>query len=225
VICAVVPWDAYLTNLLPEGRSGVTAVLTNSCGQDFTYMLDGNTPVYVGSGDLHDRSFDSTATVIPFSMGNFTSTDIAGHCEYSFVLYATQSYQDGSSTNTPVIFSVVVAVVFVVVVLTFFVYDRFVQRRNSKVIDAATRSNAILSQMFPSNVRSRLFEQAQQEQRQQTGGITSMNVAGKTRLRSFLDDGEGTAGTAVQSEELGYAGAPIADLFPDCTVLFADIAG
>jgi hypothetical protein len=40
-VYSLFPWDAYLKNLLPEGVSGITAVLRNSCGQSFTYTLDG----------------------------------------------------------------------------------------------------------------------------------------------------------------------------------------
>lgn len=79
------------------------------------------------------------------------------------------------------------------------------------------------------NVRERLFEQEHQKQaneKQTVGGAAAINIAGKTRLRSFLDDDGDNLGSAEQrSEDLGYAGAPIADLFPDCTVLFSDIAG
>lgn len=39
---AVVPWDRYLTNLLPKGVDGITCVLKNTCGQAFTYELNGN---------------------------------------------------------------------------------------------------------------------------------------------------------------------------------------
>jgi hypothetical protein len=39
---AVVPWDRYFANLLPEGVKGITCVASNSCGQSFTYYLDGN---------------------------------------------------------------------------------------------------------------------------------------------------------------------------------------
>jgi hypothetical protein len=34
-------WDVNLVNLLPEGVSGITAVLKNSCNQSFTYSLEG----------------------------------------------------------------------------------------------------------------------------------------------------------------------------------------
>jgi hypothetical protein len=41
-VVAVVPWDRYFANLLPEGVKGITCVASNTCGQSFTYFLDGN---------------------------------------------------------------------------------------------------------------------------------------------------------------------------------------
>jgi hypothetical protein len=42
MICATVPWDRYLANLLPIGVNGIMAVLENSCGQTFTYAIRGD---------------------------------------------------------------------------------------------------------------------------------------------------------------------------------------
>jgi hypothetical protein len=41
-IMAVVPWDRYFANLLPNGVRGITCVASNTCGQSFTYFLNGN---------------------------------------------------------------------------------------------------------------------------------------------------------------------------------------
>jgi hypothetical protein len=41
-INAMLPWDRHFANLLPEGIKGITGVLKNTCGQSFTYYLDGN---------------------------------------------------------------------------------------------------------------------------------------------------------------------------------------
>jgi hypothetical protein len=41
-ISALIPWDSYFTNLLPEGVKGIICVASNTCGQSFTYYLDGN---------------------------------------------------------------------------------------------------------------------------------------------------------------------------------------
>jgi hypothetical protein len=41
-LIAAFPWDRFLTNLLPAGSSSLRCVLANSCGQQFTYELNGN---------------------------------------------------------------------------------------------------------------------------------------------------------------------------------------
>jgi hypothetical protein len=41
-INALVPWDIYFANLLPEGAKVFACVVSNTCGQNFTYFLEGN---------------------------------------------------------------------------------------------------------------------------------------------------------------------------------------
>lgn len=42
ILQSVVPWDSYLQNLLPTGVKGIVVVLKNTCGQEYTYTLDGD---------------------------------------------------------------------------------------------------------------------------------------------------------------------------------------
>jgi hypothetical protein len=42
-VFSLMTWDKYLIDLLPEGVKDITAVVRNTCGQSFTYDLDGNT--------------------------------------------------------------------------------------------------------------------------------------------------------------------------------------
>ena len=42
VLVAVVTWDRYFANILPDGVDGITAVLRNTCGQAFTYVIMGH---------------------------------------------------------------------------------------------------------------------------------------------------------------------------------------
>jgi hypothetical protein len=84
----------------------------------------------------------------------------------------------------------------------------FVQRRNEKVILAAARSTAIVSSMFPSNVRDRLYkEQEEQAKYRHRGG----------NLKTFLsDDGNNMIDGIADAQ---YSSKPLADLFPETTVL------
>jgi hypothetical protein len=47
-MASVVAWDRYVSHLLPDGVKGIVAVLRNTCGQNFTYLLDGE---FVSSSD------------------------------------------------------------------------------------------------------------------------------------------------------------------------------
>jgi hypothetical protein len=98
--------------------------------------------------------------------------------------------------------------------LAFAMYDWFVRRRNNKVMGAAVRSTAIVSSLFPSNVRDRLYKEAEE------------NAAKKQRMENWMHT-EGADAIALEADNdvIAYKGKPIADLFPETTILFADIAG
>jgi class 3 adenylate cyclase len=143
--------------------------------------------------------------VIPFNDFQFPdeTPKVEGHCMYSFHVFPGSKLKSDSQSNLPLILTGVVASTFFLMALTFVVYDNFVRRRNTKIVSAAAKTNAIVSSLFPSNVRDRLF----------------MENGSKSRLKTFLNEG------GVGGETLALVSKPIADLFPDTTILFMDIAG
>jgi hypothetical protein len=58
ILAAVLPWDLFLSRLLPQGINGVYVVLENSCGQVVSYVINGQDAVYLGGGDLHQTRYD-----------------------------------------------------------------------------------------------------------------------------------------------------------------------
>jgi hypothetical protein len=52
---------------------------------------------------------------------------------------------------------VAAVLIFVFTSLVFLLYDRLVERRQKKVMSTAMQSSAIVSSLFPSQVRDRLF--------------------------------------------------------------------
>jgi hypothetical protein len=58
ILAAVLPWDLFLSRLLPQGINGVYVVLENSCGQVVSYVINGPEAVYLGGGDLHQTRYD-----------------------------------------------------------------------------------------------------------------------------------------------------------------------
>ena len=41
ILLGTVEWDLYLLGLLPEGVTGIFCVLNNTCGEVFTFLIDG----------------------------------------------------------------------------------------------------------------------------------------------------------------------------------------
>ena len=142
-----------------------------------------------------------------------------GHCEYTFSIYPTSDLNNLWNSELAWVIPWCVAGTFLILALTFFMYDRFVRRRNEKVVNAAARSTKLVSSLFPSTVRDRLLaEQEHAEQQEQQGT--------KSRLKNFLaGDGFTVAGDLEETDDIMYKTKPIADLFPETTIMFGDIAG
>lgn len=124
-------------------------------------------------------------------------------------------------TSNPIIYAILIILVFVGTTVVFVLYDTFVQKRQEKVMATAKRSKAIVTSLFPANVRDRILKDAEdqvaaQELARKKG--LPFTVA-KNELKSFLDDGE------TKEKGSAFDTKPIADLFPSTTVMFGDIVG
>jgi class 3 adenylate cyclase len=152
--------------------------------------------------------------VIPFSdyIRPEMTMETPGHCIYSLHVYPTKEFEEGYRSNIPLALTAVVGSTFFLMTFAFFLYNWVVQRRNNKVVGEAARSNAIVSSLFPSNVRDRMAAETDARE-----GHT------KSRLKNFL----ATENNAVDDDDddIMYKTKPIADLFPETTILFADISG
>eukprot|EP00339_Tiarina_fusa_P009126 CAMPEP_0117078732 /NCGR_PEP_ID=MMETSP0472-20121206/55519_1 /TAXON_ID=693140 ORGANISM="Tiarina fusus, Strain LIS" /NCGR_SAMPLE_ID=MMETSP0472 /ASSEMBLY_ACC=CAM_ASM_000603 /LENGTH=778 /DNA_ID=CAMNT_0004805609 /DNA_START=94 /DNA_END=2428 /DNA_ORIENTATION=- len=222
---AGVPWDRYLVNLLPPGVSGIRMVLSNTCNQSYTYELDGNKAFYVGDGDLHDSKYDYMKVSSPFGNYSDLTKSVDGHCMYSFNMYPTDEYMNRHGSSAPVWVTIAIATSFAIMALAFFAYDKYVTSRNNTIVAAAARSNVLLASLFPKNVRDQLVAEREQHERK-TGA--------KNQLKSFLnaqrdgteeDTSERSGSNSMGITSNGTPSKPIADLFPETTILFCDIAG
>ena len=132
-------------------------------------------------------------------------------------VYPTPMFEDSFSTKELMIYGAIVLAVFLITALAFFAFDWIVQKRQKALVKTAERQNALVSSLFPKKIQKKLLadlEEAENQKRSNTG---------KAGLRKYLSDGN----DAPQKESDGSkAGTkPIADLFPDATIMFADIAG
>jgi class 3 adenylate cyclase len=219
VMKSLIHWRHYFRNILPSNVHGVTVVLENECDGHYTYEINGKEAFVRGFGDLHDNKFDDYEMTAEFEtdvdniLDDGTSAGInvtKGNCNYLVHVYPSEEFYGDYVTKRPIIVTFAVAMVFVFTAILFLVYDRLVERRQVLILAKATQSTAIVSSLFPKQVRDRLM----QTENDRKGGPVAL--ASNHRLKTFLTGDD-------KANDVG--GQPIADLFPHCTVYFADIAG
>jgi Adenylate and Guanylate cyclase catalytic domain len=243
VMIAIIHWKEYMRDILPHQFNGIIAVLENQCGGSFTYEINGHDADLVGVGDLHDPEFNDygrttsnegfdvveDGTTNPLLM----DTDEClyylhvypsrvsfprqrkGNCTHiyltSILLIGCQTFYNDNHTDSPLRITLGITLVFFVTIALFLLYDRLVERRQRIVIEKAAQSTAIVTSLFPKQVCERLL--AEDEQGLHSG---KMGSSSKNKLKAFLTNG--AEGQALHQTQF-------AELFPHCTVLFADIAG
>lgn len=159
--------------------------------------------------------------------------------QYTVYVFSTAVFRQTYETVLPIVFAVAVAAGFLFIAASFVYYDRFVQRRNAKVIGAAERTAKIVASLFPKNVHERLFGTGDMEEQTEEKSSKKKNKKSKKKrkydVEGHLLHGEDEQNTELQKaqqndDELGddeemFKTKPIADLFPSTTIMFADIAG
>jgi class 3 adenylate cyclase len=217
-------WLDFLADNLPESVQQVVVVLENGCGQQVSYEVNSNRQAtYLGEGDFHDRQFNELEQSIRIQdiAGNQDQSELTfsgvnlndEYCPYTIRLYPSEAMQDIYTTSRPIMYTLLVVGTFIITSLTFLGYDFMNEKRNTAVMENARQTNLIVSSLFPAIVRDRLFKEGKGGNLE--GDSKRILATPRNMLKSFIDDGQKDISKTT----------PIADLFPDTTVMFADIAG
>mmetsp|Transcript_42207 Transcript_42207/g.101959 ORF Transcript_42207/g.101959 Transcript_42207/m.101959 type:complete len:608 (+) Transcript_42207:114-1937(+) len=177
---------------------------------------------------------------------------LLGYGTFAFVGKAEENDDGNQSLN--VILTSCVAVGFLVLLCTFLVYDFMVEKRQDIVVSIATKSTAIVDGLFPAQVRDRMMNETHEIPKPDALSVPAGSVADLTSQADVLSTGNaliidpsapknqstrGSETTDLQDKNLSVkqflaengifsdaqSSQPIADLFPNTTVIFADIAG
>jgi class 3 adenylate cyclase len=222
-IIAILPWKSYFVDLLPE-KTNFLVDVTDMCDAEFTYELNGPEANYIGKGDLHKSKYDYLEVTSQFAEFARYDGDVDSNrtlCKYELNIYPTETYEESFLTNGPAIFTAVIVMVFVFTAGLFLLYDYMVQRRQLSVVSAAERTAAIVASLFPKSIQKRIMDEAEEQAAMENDKVKSrFGFAPKSQLKEFLSDG-----SAVETGESAFKTKPIADLFPETTIMFADIVG
>ncbi|KAG7358840.1 adenylate/guanylate cyclase [Nitzschia inconspicua] len=228
-VFAVVPWNTYFVDILPHGIENFVVQVNDTCGSNFAYLLNGPEVEYLGEGFNPDSTYDYLSQTADFAA--FTrfeeqsvSNSVKLHCVYKISVHATYEYASSFETTKPVYLTIIVMTVFVFTAMVFVLYDLMVQRRQDKVMKAAQKTTAIVSSLFPKNVQKRILASAFEDDDDKKR--SRLSTSGKDKLRTYFDHGVHEESDIPPDSKHGPGfDKPIADFFPDTTIMFADIVG
>jgi hypothetical protein len=124
---------------------------------------------------------------------------------YTLRIYPTDDTDEYHNDFFRLIVTLTIESSFFTTVAVFYSYDdAMVERRQTVVFDAAQRSTAIVSTIFPKNVRDQLLQAPVQ--------------GNATKLRFLADHRKKGQEEGINRPNLfDLSSGPIADLFPNCT--------
>ena len=164
---------------------------------------------YLGPEDFHDPSYDEyeiTRNIADYleeradpTSRSLTAVKLDKTAHYQISFYPSRDTEDEFLTDNPIIYTVAIAIAFLITSIIFFLYTVIVEKRQKKVFDQAVKSSAVVSSLFPEAVQERLYADQNQSSRK------------KSKMKEFL----------VDNDHVDKKGRPIADKFEEATVLFA----
>mmetsp|Transcript_1046 Transcript_1046/g.2212 ORF Transcript_1046/g.2212 Transcript_1046/m.2212 type:complete len:1145 (-) Transcript_1046:169-3603(-) len=220
VIFGMISWDIYFNNVLPEGAKPILVEVGESCTGGFTYLVTGDGFDFLGWGiNKHDSRYDKMKHTYEFAkFATYESEEEEEeHCSYIVTIYPTDKFRAEYITKDPLIYTSIVVSIFVITTMVFLLYDCMVQRRQIKLLNTAQRTNAIVASLFPKDVQKRIMDEAE-EQAAQSENKRKLPFGSKAQMKEFINTQNNETTKPCQ-------GKPIADLFPETTILFADLVG
>ena len=161
-------------------------------------------------------SFYDYEQIVQYSTTVSKEQENLEYCRYRYMVFPTKALENEYLTSNPLVYAIITAGIFVFTSLVFLLYDIIVRRRQEIVMASANRTNAIVTSLFPENVRDRLYEQAREAAGDKNGVKMTGLGQNKLQMETFLTDEK--QGALLASE-------PIADTFANATVMFLDVAG
>lgn len=221
-VATLVYWDTFFANILPLNANGIIAVLSSTCNQTVTFQVDGPDVTVLGQEDLHDANYDDFRLDVSFSATineRSASRSYLGFpfdeqgCQYTLSVYASEEFEDIYVSHMPIVYCVGAIFIFVLTSGLFLLYDRLVTNRQKAILRQAEQSGAIVSSLFPAMYRDRLMKAHEEALKRK------QNKDNKGVIKAFTNSSANDT-----NETLGDSDEPIADLYQDCTVLFADVS-
>lgn len=176
-------------------------------------MINGIDTEYLGRGDFHETSSESnraTIQVLDSQAFDTFSRSYTGlpinreYCPMFIEFFPSDTYASRFVTDAPMIMAVSTVAVCIVLGALFFLYIHLSKKAQEQLERKNAETTAIVNSLIPVSVRKQIFDKDR--------GAQALR-----RVYLKNDDGD--------DSDLVYESKPIADFFPETTVMYARITG
>jgi class 3 adenylate cyclase len=192
-------------------------------------MFSGQSAKYLGRGDLHDTKYDSM--VISSSFFDLKSFEIRAskysgapidqeYCPFTINMYPSDEMKYEFTSSVPIILTVTAICIFAFTSIVFVIYDCKVERRQQRVLNTATKTNAIVTSLFPSAIRDKMLQDGEEVKPSKFHFLSKPSHVSRGTVSN-----EFSACYSYEKHSNILSSKPLADFYPETTVVFADIAG
>ena len=197
-------WKSVFQGAVPNINGPLYVEMDDLCGSKFSYFVDADEVSFAPGTKVEndDRSLQTELEVFG-----------TGDCRQIMTVYPTNAFRGAFDNRDAVIYTTMVLAVFFFMIVAFLVYAWTVRNRQKTVKSTIDKTTAIVASIFPENVQDRIYNEAKRQVEEEA----KMTGPTKSVLQSLAKDINGHSRSA--------AGKPIADLFTECTIMFADIVG
>lgn len=233
-------WADMLQHILPSYIQGLFVVLEKIAANNetdneiFTYDVRGSNVTLLGEGDFHEAKYNEYENVAYVNVAQDSDLDFL--VTYKLSLFPSQEFEHQYFTIKPLVMTLVVFSIFILTSVIFLLYDYLVNNRQNALMKIAHQSGQIVDSMFPSSVHARLFSSSGLHLSPQTiskdeGEVEfarSLKRSSAARIKrclrsSFQNKADTRSDRYKCAQSYIQTCAPIADVFHNTTIMFADI--
>jgi hypothetical protein len=217
ILLGVTPFGNLLDRLIPKNADGgIVAVFKDRCGNVMSFELSSSKALFLGYEDFHDDAFDKYMEVQE-SIEMYDEAYVDALCSLDLYLYPTESLKETYTSNSVGVYIAIVGIGFALVVL-FVIYDYTVTTRQNKTMQSALKTRAIVASLFPERIARKLVQEAEEAGDDKRKPKAFLNT--KAKLENFM-----TGDMASKGGMNNMNSKPLAELFPEATVMFGDLVG
>ena len=147
-------WDDVLKKLLTSYINGIVCVIRTNIGQSYTLFVNGDDISVIGKGDLHDPLYDSMIYTVDGSVEELEDGKLGvveNLITYRLEIYPSLKFETQYITNSPDIYTTIVAMTFLATSRIFLLYDLSVKYKHNVIVLTAVHYARILDSFFPAD--------------------------------------------------------------------------